>query len=54
MLFKERKNTGMKNHVVFLSLVISVSACNGDVDDAQIERVVLDAATGSPIPKASL
>ena len=44
----------MKTHVVFLSLVISVSAYNGDVDDAQIERVVLDAATGSPIPKASL
>ena len=34
---------------MFLALAISASACNNDVDDAQIEGKVVDAKTEVPI-----
>jgi hypothetical protein len=44
----------MKHYTFVFSCFVALSACNSDVDDAQIEGVVLDAATGLPVSKASL
>ena len=44
----------MKRNTFIFSCFIAMSACNSDVDNAQIEGVVVDAATGLPISKASL
>jgi hypothetical protein len=44
----------MKNCLMFLGLTMATSACNSDVEDAQIEGVVLDAATGLPVSNTSL
>lgn len=44
----------MTRYTFIFSCFIALSACNSDVDDAQIEGVVLDAATGLPISKVSL
>ena len=44
----------MKTYVLFLPFIISLSACNRDVDDVQIEGVIIDATTSLPVSKAYL
>jgi hypothetical protein len=41
-------------NLILLARAFAVGACNRDVDNAQIEGVILDTATGLPISKASL